>query len=133
MNYSEMVMIPKMEYEKMCQGEHQEGGSGQTVHSFMNPELAYKEALAQDIIQTKPTPENVARYTMKLAIFDRIRRNFFKLPTPLKPKPEMKTIATAIPQIGLNQETLLIFCLLQEKMYIYTNSFPQHAKLTDVG
>ena len=98
MDYSEMIVIPKSEYDQMR--EQRGGGVMEDLASktkedahikqFMEPDKSYVEGLARHIVNMKPTVDNVNRYNMLLAAFDKIRRNFFKIPGP----PEEKKVQT---------------------------------------
>ena len=91
MDYSEMIVIPKSEYNVM---REQKGGgdSGSAllqkmeeekkIKDFMEPEKSYVESIARRIVKTNPNVYNVNRYNMLLSAFDKIRRNFFKIPLP---------------------------------------------------
>ena len=82
MDFSEMVVIPKSEYESIQQtgGKLDPMEEAKRIDSLMQPKENYIRSLAQRIVRERPTPETVDKYTMKLATFDDIRRNYFNIP-----------------------------------------------------
>lgn len=107
MDYSRMVVIPEHEYQEqhggggkvnttatnnMFQHMIQQAEEQQKVKEFVKPKEAYVESLARQIIRTHPTIDNVNHYNYKLAAFDKIRRNFFRIPESTEAKKLMKEI-----------------------------------------
>lgn len=109
MDYSRMVVIPQHEYQEQQQ-QQQQGGKArdvatdalqrmvqqaeeqQKVKDFVKPKEAYVENVARQIIRTKPSVDNVNLYNHQLAAFDRIRRNFFKIPNSAEANKILKEI-----------------------------------------
>ena len=70
----------------------QQAEEQQKVKDFVKPKEAYVENLARQIIRTRPTVDNVKLYNHRLAAFDKIRRNFFKIPNNAETNKLLKDI-----------------------------------------
>lgn len=81
MDYSEMVVIPKAEYEQSSQkGGMNPMQEAERVNTLMQPEQSYIQGLAKRIVHDKPTMDNINNYNLRLAMFDNIRRRYFAIP-----------------------------------------------------
>jgi len=105
MDYSRMVVIPQHEYQQQQRGGKvastatsalqrivQQAEEQQKVNDFVKPKEAYVANLARQIIRTRPSVDNVNLYNHRLAAFDKIRRNFFRIPDSAEASKLLKDI-----------------------------------------
>lgn len=122
MDYSRMVVIPQHEYQEQKQrggGDKvdsaatstlqrfvQQAEEQQKVNDFVKPKEAYVANLARQIIRTRPTVDNVRLYNHRLAAFDKIRRNFFRIPDSAEASKLLKDIG--IQNVKKTEETSMM-------------------------
>ena len=81
MDSSEMVMLPKAEYEAQQGGVMNPMQEREKINSLMQPQQSYIQSLAKRIVNERPTVQNFTDYNQRLMMFDDIRRRYFNIPT----------------------------------------------------